>query len=354
MQASKFIILNIIIANVLQQGVDYLTATSAEDILEELAEPIEDVKPTLSSPEPSWFLPYILILRLSVVCLFIQTLRKFKFPSGRSRFILISLIAAEFSFTWMDVLQFWLYSNYGIDLFSQNSESYCDLFSYLMDAFQHFSVSMHLLLCAEVSGILPRKLNSRAGFFIMTTIIGNSVLLPLSFDKLDVTEKSESCTINRNIDIDKNYAHRVSSLHLLPSIIMACIFLHERTSKRTINDDSKKKCLAASGDEGLSALNMHKFTGHSVVCHYAISILYCLLTLGIKTKQSDLLEFVQQLDTPENMLRKCGYLHHTANAICLLACLNLDAVPRDETLLEENYDRPSQQFSMNSFENEVD
>ncbi len=80
---------------------------------------------------------------------------------------------------------------------------------------------------------------------------------------------------------------------------------------------------------------MKKFTLRSMVCHYIISAAYCFLTMGIKARQPDLIEFVSRFDSPENMLRKFGYLHQAANTVCLLACLNLEDSKPEAAFVEE-------------------
>lgn len=360
MDTTRFLFFNIVVAKLLKTGVQYIAQDDVEEIIEKAtkAEEPNTLAPSPPpGPEPSWFLPYILALQLSVLCLFVQTLRKYALPSGRARNLLICFILSDLVFTWMDVLQFTLYSNYGIDLFGPVSDGYCGTFSYLMDVFQHLSVGLHLFLCGEVSGMLSFSLHSTPGYSLLVSVLANAFMSPMAFEIPQNALNSDSCTAYRNMYVDWNYATRLSSLHLLPCICLAFIFIQQRAAKVT-QSVSQTKSPNEKGDEVLSVLNMKKFTLRSMVCHYIISAIYTFLTIGIKARNPALVEMINQFDSPDNILRKLGYLHQAANTICLLACLNLEESSNDVTFAEEFDDvvefRPPVAVSTEGLENQID
>ncbi|VDL91237.1 unnamed protein product [Schistocephalus solidus] len=348
MQPAKFIAINIFIAKIIQTGVHYLSKSDIDDTVALEKVPIVE-PPRMIPPQPSWFLPYLLTLQLSVACLFAQTLRKFELPSGRTRLILCTLITVDLIFAWMDVLQFSLYSNYAVDLFTPSSGLMCRTFLYIMDAFQHLSVCLHILLCAEVAGLLPLELANKHLIALCSTVISYSLFIPLSFE--DASSGVESCTEIRSANILVNYAHRLSSLHLLPNIFLAGIYFLLRY-KKGLALGQLSSMPSAKGDEELSVLNIRTFTIRSMLSHCFISLAYCLLTLGIKTRRPTLIEFIQYIDTPEYLLRKGSYLQHAANTVCLLVCLNLDTT--DGELMEFDEDSDDAETIPSNFNNIFD
>ncbi|VDN09946.1 unnamed protein product [Dibothriocephalus latus] len=320
MQPAKFVAVNLFIAKVIQTGVHYLSESEIKEIVVPEKAPVVE-PPRQIPPQPSWFLPYLLTLQLSVACLFAQTLRKFDLPSGRTRLILCTLISVDLIFAWMDVLQFSLYSNYAVDLFTPASGPMCRTFLYTMDAFQHLSVCLHILLCAEVAGLLPAEFTYKHLIALYSTIISYALFIPLSFE--DTSLGVQSCTESRSANILANFAHRISSLHLLPNTLLAGIYFLIRY-KKAFALSQFSMAPSAKGDEELSVLNIRTFTIRSMLSHCIISLAYCTLTLGIKTGIPALIELIEHIDTPEGLLRKCSYLQHAANTVCLLVCLNLD------------------------------
>ncbi|VDD75228.1 unnamed protein product [Mesocestoides corti] len=337
MDATKFIVANVVVANLIKAGVNYFSQHEDVEVSHLSVKPEENPSPELYSPpvpEPSWFLPYILALQISVFCLFFQTLRKYDLPSSRARKVLIGLIWSDLLFTITDVLHFTLYSNYGIDVFGPVSNGYCEVFSCAMDILQHLSVGLHLFLCGDVSGMLPPSLKSPLCVGLIGSLVANAMFSTMSYEYPEGAAKAPSCTIYRNLIIDSSYAQRLSSLHLLPCIGLAVIFIHQRASK-LMRSGRQEKLPNEKGDEEMYVLNVKKFTLRTMICHYAISALYFFITIGIKIKHPRLIEAISQFDTPENMLRKFAYLHQVANTLCLFACLNLEATNSEQELMEE-------------------
>ncbi|BHF61164.1 hypothetical protein SprV_0100413600 [Sparganum proliferum] len=221
-----------------------------------------------------------------------------------------------------------------------------------MDAFQHLSICLHILLCAEVSGLLPLEFTYKNIVALWSTMFSYSLFLPLSFE--DTSLGMESCTESRSANILVNYAHRLSSLHLLPNALLAGMYFLLRY-KKGLAPGQLSMAPSAKGDEQSSVLNIKAFTTRSMFSHCLISLAYCLLTLGIKTRKPTLIEFIQHIDTPEYLLRKCSYLQHAANTVCLLVCLNLDTT--DGQLLEfddDSEDAETIPLNFNNIADELD
>ncbi|CDS36015.1 conserved hypothetical protein [Echinococcus multilocularis] len=358
MDSVKFIFANIVVSNLIKHGIYYFAHDDIADLYEssikveeEFSEPAGSAPP----PQPSWFLPYILGLQMSVLYLFVQTLRKHELPSGRIRNVLIALIGSDVLFNLMDVLQFALYSNYGVDLVGLISQRHYGTISYLMDVLQHLSVGLHLFLCADVSNMTPSTLKSVSGLSLILSFIANAFLAPTTFDLPNESYQVGSFTAYRTRGIDMNYAQRLSSLHLLPCIGLTVVLVHQRMQKNPHNE-IHEKAPNEKGDEEVCVINMGNFIRRSMICHYVISVLYCLITLGIKTKHEALTRFISQFDTPDNTLRKFGYLQQAANIVCLLACLNLEGAGADTTRMDE-FESDSQQppsYLIDGSENELD
>lgn len=358
MDSAKFIFANIVVSNLIRQGIYYFARDDIVDLYESSIKVEEGYSVPAGStppPQPSWFLPYILGLQMSVLYLFVQTLRKHELPSGRIRNILIALIGSDVFFNLMDVLQFALYSNYGVDLVGFISQGHYGTISYLMDVLQHLSVGLHLFLCADVSNMTPTTLKSPSGLSLVLSLVANAFFAPTTFELPSGLHQMESFSAYRTRVIDMNYAQRLSSLHLLPCIGLTIVFAHQRRQKNSQNG-ILEKLPNEKGDEEVGVINMRDFILRSMICHYAISILYCFITLGVKAKYERLIDFINQFDTPDNTLRKFGYLQQATNTVCLLACLNLESAPTDTTFgdeLESEFQQPPSYF-VDGSENELD
>ncbi|KAL5112331.1 hypothetical protein TcWFU_006497 [Taenia crassiceps] len=358
MDSAKFIFANIVVSNLIRQGIYYFARDDIVEFYESSVKVEEGYSAPTSSttpPQPSWFLPYILGLQMSVLYLFVQTLWKHELPSGRMRNILIALISSDVLFNLMDVLQFALYSNYGVDLIGFISRGHYGTISYLMDVLQHLSVGLHLFLCADVSNMTPTMLKSVSGLSLVLSLIANAFLAPTTFEMPSESLQMESFSAYRTRVIDMNYAQRLSSLHLLPCIGLTIVFIHQRR-QRNFENGALEKLPNEKGDEEVCVVNMRNFILRSMICHYAISVLYCFITLGIKAKHEKLIDFINRFDTPDNTLRKFGYLQQATNTLCLLACLNLESATTDTTFgdeLESEFHQPSSHL-IDGSENELD
>ncbi|VDM34398.1 unnamed protein product [Hydatigera taeniaeformis] len=358
MDSAKFIFANIVVSNLIRQGIYYFVRDDIIDSYESSIKVethiLEPVKPT-PPPQPSWFLPYILGLQMSVLYLFVQTLRKHELPSGRIRNILIALIGSDVLFNLMDVLQFALYSNYGVDLVGFLSRRHYGTVSYLMDVLQHLSVGLHLFLCADVSNMTPNALNSASGISLVLSLVANAFLAPTTFEQPCESHQLERFAAYRTRTIDINYAQRLSSLHLLPCIGLTLVFIHQR-KQRISQMEAREKLPNEKGDGEACVIDMRNFTLRSMICHYVISIFCCFITFGIKAKHEKLTEIINQFDTPENTLRKFSYLQQATNTVCLLACLKLERHDVDASVVEElesEFQRPPS-YPVDGFEDELD
>lgn len=337
MDSGKIIFANIVISNVIKQSYFYLTR---EAIVEFKPSPVENqnvvkgqtAESTLQ--EPSWFLPYILGLQISVLYLFIQTLRKRELPNGRIRKLFIGLLITDLLLNLLDVLQFALFSNYGVDLLGTISCRNYEAVSYIMDVLQNLSVQLHLILCGECSKMMPEKLISVSGLALTTSLFTSVVLAPLTFEKPPDLSKISSFTEYRNIVTDLNCIQRLNSLHLLPCLGLGIICLFQGMRKNS-NLQVQEKSPDEKGDGETCVLNIKKFTLRSIVCHYTVSMIYGFLTIGIKSNYEPLVTLVNQFDTADNVLRKFGYLQQVANIICLLACLNVQHKNFEDALTDD-------------------